>query len=63
MKNTINSLRKKQLRIIWDGQSVASISREIGVNETTIHKWKNDLLSVNGEVDAEKLLMRKRIFE
>jgi transposase-like protein len=46
-----------------DGQSVASISREIGVNENTIHKWKKDLLSVNGEVDTEKLAMRKRIFE
>jgi transposase len=46
-----------------DGQSVASISREIGVNENTIHKWKKDLLSVNGEVDEIKLAMRKRIFE
>jgi transposase-like protein len=43
--------------------AVASISREIGVNENTIHKWKKDLLLVNGEVDQEKLLMRKRIFE
>jgi transposase-like protein len=42
---------------------MASISREIGVNENTIHKWKKDLLSVNGEADAEKLAMRKRIFE
>ncbi len=46
-----------------DDQSVASISREIGVNENTIHKWKHELLAVNSEIDQEKLLMRKRIFE
>ncbi|MBC7947115.1 MAG: hypothetical protein H7Y42_04490 [Chitinophagaceae bacterium] len=43
-----------------DGQSVASISKEIGVTEKTIYKWKKDLPSVNGEVDQEKLAVRKR---
>ena len=42
---------------------MASISREIGVNENTIHKWKKALLSVGGEIHLEKLAMRKRIFE
>ncbi len=42
---------------------MASISREIGVNENTIHKWKKEILWVNGEIDQEKLLMRKRIIE
>jgi transposase len=46
-----------------DGQSVASISREIGVGENTIHKWKREILSENGEIDKEKLVMRKRIIE
>ena len=55
--------KKETIRKYLDGQSVASIAREIGVNENTIHKWKKSLLSVNGEVDEEKLQMRKRIFE
>jgi len=42
---------------------VASISREIGVNENTIHKLKGEILSENGEIDKEKLEMRKRIIE
>jgi transposase len=42
---------------------VASISREIGVGENTIHKWKREILSENGEIDKEKLVMRKRIIE
>ena len=55
--------KKETVKKYLDGQSVVSISREIGVNENTIHKWKKALLSVGGEIDQEKLAMRKRIFE
>lgn len=63
MKKYDQEFKKEAVKKYLDGQSVASISREIGVNENTIHKWKKELLSVNGEVDQEKLAMRKRIFE
>jgi len=63
MKKYDEDFKKQTVKKYLDGQSVTSISREVGVNENTIHKWKKDLLSVNGEVDEEKLLMRKRIFE
>lgn len=63
MKKYDQEFKKETIRKYLDGQSVASISREIGVNENTIHKWKKELLSVDGEVDQEKLAMRKRIFE
>jgi transposase-like protein len=63
MKKYDEAFKKEAVKKYLDGQTVASISREIGVNENTIHKWKKDLLTVNGELDQEKLLMRKRIFE
>ena len=55
--------KKEAVKKYLDGQAVASISREIGVNENTIHKWKKEILLVNGEIDQEKLVMRKRIIE
>lgn len=63
MKKYDQEFKKEAVKKYLDGQSVASISRQIGVNENTIHKWKQELLSVNGEVDQEKLTMRKRIIE
>ncbi len=63
MKKYDKDFKKETVKKYLDGQSVASISREIGVNENTIHKWKKEILSVNGEIDQEKLLMRKRIIE
>ena len=63
MKKYDKDFKKQADKKYLDGQSVASISREIGVNENTIHKWKEEILSVNGEIDQEKLAMRKRIIE
>lgn len=63
MRKYDKEFKKAAVKKYLDGQSVASISRELGVNENLIHKWKKDILSVNGEVDQEKLAMRKRIVE
>ena len=47
-----------------DGQSIASISRETGVSEGILHKWKKKLIGTeDGELDIEKLDLRKRILE
>ena len=63
MRKYDKEYKKEAVKKYLDGQSVASISREIGVNENTIHKWKKDILQENGEADQEKLRMRKRIIE
>ena len=63
MKKYDKEFKKKAVKTYLDGQSVASISREIEVNENPIHNWKKEILSVNGEIDQEKLAMRKRIIE
>lgn len=63
MKKYDKEFKKEAVKKYLDRQSVASISREIGVNENTIHKWKKEILSVGGEIDKEKLEMRKRIIE
>ena len=63
MKKYDKEFKKETVKKYLDGQSVASISREIGVNENTIHKWKKEILSVDGEVDQEKLKYGNEIFE
>jgi transposase-like protein len=63
MKKYDKEFKKEAVKKYLDGQSVASISREIGVNENTIHKWEKDIVSVDGEIDHEKLEMRKKIME
>ena len=61
MRKYDQEFKKATVKKYLDGQSVASIAREIGVNENTIHKWKAEIIQKDGEPDKEKLLMRKRI--
>ncbi len=63
MRKYDKEFKQQAVKKYLDGQSVASISREIGVNENTIHKWKSEILQKDGESDQEKLAMRKRIME
>lgn len=46
------------------GETMAGLVRETGVNKQTLYKWKSELVrGEDGEVDKEKLLMRKKIRE
>jgi transposase len=63
MRKYDDNFKKEAIRKFLDGQSIASISRETGVSEGLLHKWKNKMIQKDGEVDREKLEMRKRILE
>ncbi len=56
------------MRKVLDGRSVSSVSREIGVNESLIHKWKRAALDngdgiKTGAELAEAQRLKKRIRE
>ncbi len=41
-----DELKRTALRKILDGQSVRSVSQELGINESLIHKWKRAALKI-----------------
>ncbi len=55
--------KRECIKKYMDGQSIASVSRETGVSEGVLHKWKNKLIQKDGETDMEKLELRKRVLE
>ena len=60
--------KRQTVRKVLDGQPVRSVSREIGVSESQIHKWRRGALK-NGDDQhsggelAETLELKKRIRE
>lgn len=60
--------KRNTVRKVLDGQSVRSVSREIGVSESQIHKWRRAILK-NGDGQqsggelAETQALKKRIRE
>ncbi len=68
MRKYDDEFKRNVTRKIFDGQSVSSVSREIGVNESLIHKWKRAALDngdgiKSGAEIAETAVLKKRIRE
>lgn len=63
-----NEFKQNIMRKVLDGQSVRSISQEMGVNEGLIHKWKRAFLQNGNGVQSsselnENLVLKKRVRE
>ena len=64
MKRYDEEFKREVMGKFMAGRSVAALSRETGVSEGVIHKWKTAMVvREDGEVDKEKLAMRKQIRE
>ncbi len=68
MRKYDDEFKRNVVNKVFDGQSVSSVSREIGVNESLIHKWKRAALDNgdgirSGAELAEAQALKKRIRE
>lgn len=68
MRKYDDEFKRHVVRKVLDGQSVSSVSREIGVNESLIHKWKRAALEngdgvKSGAELSEMQALKKRIRE
>ena len=68
MRKYDDEFKRNVVKKVFDGQSVSSVSREIGVNESLIHKWKRAALDNgdgirSGAELAEAQALKKRIRE
>jgi len=68
MRKYDDEFKRNVVNKVFNGQSVSSVSREIGVNESLIHKWKRAVLDngdgiTSGAEIVEAAALKKRIRE
>jgi len=63
MRKYDNEFKQQAIKKILDGQSVASVSRELGVSEGILHKWKKGKIESSSDVERENLELKKRLRE
>jgi transposase len=63
MRKYDEEFKREAVRKIHDGQSVVSVSRELGVAESLLHKWKRDYLESSSDEEREVVALKKRIRE
>ena len=55
--------KQNAVKKILDGQSIASLSRELGVSESILHKWRKAKLETSSDLEKEILELKKQLRE
>ncbi len=63
MRKYDNEFKQNAVKRILDGQSVASLARELGVGENLLHKWRRAKLESGSDVEKENLELKKKLRE
>ena len=63
MRKYDDEFKREAVRKIHDGQSVASVARELGCAESLLHRWKRDALEASSDSEKEVIALRKKLRE
>ncbi len=63
MRKYDDEYKREAVKKIRDGQSVASVARELGVAESLLHNWKRQVSETSSDSDKEMLSLKRRIRE
>ncbi len=63
MRKYDEDYRREAVRKTHDGQSVASLSRELGVSESVLHKWRKQAVEVATDGEREVIDLKRRVRE
>ena len=63
MRKYDDEFKQQAVKKILDGQSVANLSRELGVAESLLHKWRRAKIETSSNLEKEMLELKKRLRE
>ncbi len=63
MRKYDDEFKREAVKKVHDGQSVASVSRELGVAESLLHNWKRQAVKTSSDSEREVLALRKKLRE
>jgi transposase len=63
MRKYDEEFKMNAVKRMFDGQSVASLSRELGVGQGLLHKWKQAKIKASSDGDKELIALKKKIRE
>ncbi len=63
MRKYDDEFKCEAVRKIHDGQSVASVARELGCAESLLHRWKRDAVEASSGSEKEVIALRRKLRE
>ena len=61
MRKYDEEFKREAVKKVFDGQSAASVSRELGVAESLLHKWKREAVETGSGTEKEIIALKKRL--
>jgi transposase len=63
MRKYDEEYKRQAVRKIVDGQTVASVSRELGVSENQLHNWKKRKMEAATDAERDVMALKKELRE
>lgn len=63
MKKYDEEFKREAVRKIFEGQTVRSVSRELGVSENQLHAWKKMRLEAATDSEKDLIKLKKELRE
>ncbi len=63
MRKYDEDYKREAVRKIHDGQSVASVSRQLGVSQSVLHKWRKEAVATASDGEREVIELKRRLHE
>ncbi len=63
MRKYDDEFKCEAVRKIHDGQSVASVARELGCAESLLHRWKRGVVEASADTEREVIALRRKLRE
>jgi transposase len=63
MRKYDDEFKREAVRKVLDGQSVASVARELGISKAPLHSWKKQKMEVATDVEREIIELKRRLRE
>ncbi len=63
MRKYDDEFKREAVKKIHDGQSVASVARELGCAESLLHRWKREAVEASSDTEREVIALRRKLRE
>ena len=63
MRKYDDEFKEQAVRRVFDGETAASVARELGINANLLHRWKKIIKMESMDVELENIELRKQLRE
>ncbi len=61
MRKFDNEFKQEAVRRVFDGESAASVARDLGINANLLYRWKKEIRMASTDLELENIELKKEL--